>query len=554
MRMRHIQGQTAPHHADCIHAGIGRHVIRVCGIRYVNFLRVNAVCQAERIGHRGGADGGKTGCGACAAGQRVRAGDVNRGLACDKTGDRKRVFAAFCLRHNFVRIAFHGLLLGGGGVIIDADRPDQRLVRIRDKWLVLCSFQHDRLHRHLTAVHCEHLRDLNFQLCCDGQMENRCTAVQLCCDQIRAGGGCGEADVIIAACIAHIGDVAVLNLCVDGSDFRRVCAGVGILLGKGKLRIARGGRLAAGHVIELPVQRGNAAILIHIGQKVERGLVFLPQQAGLRPCAVVDVDSLAERVGLLENGGERVVQTIQRRVVAGEAVLAVNVCVVLGGGDGGEWFFVAAKLGEQTVTSQEVGHLIIGQIGGIAVVGNRNCTVGALILCAEIDSGIPIRVSTLGIIVGIRCSTIQAIAVDDVDARIFKRTKGVIHKLSVRGDRLRRTNTVFRSIWFWKLHIAIGISNGQFAINCTKQCSQSTFVTKDNATNNSSDPNAGGIAGTIVCTGSGTGNRTACIAAADGCAADASDTANTEVHIAVPILNIDYDVSDGGTFGNIHVG
>ena len=50
----------------------------------------------------------------------------------------------------------------------------------------------------------------------------------------------------------------------------------------------------------------------------------------------MQIDCAAEDIGLCQNRRERIVKPLQRRIIAREAIFAVDILPLLGDGDGGE--------------------------------------------------------------------------------------------------------------------------------------------------------------------------------------------------------------------------
>ena len=100
----------------------------------------------------------------------------------------------------------------------------------------------------------------------------------------------------------------------------------------------------------------------------------------------MQIDCAAEDIGLCQNRRERIVKPLQRRIIAREAILAVDVLPLLGDGNGGEINSRCAAVLIQVTKQRTVLHLFI-----------RNVRAGRL-TCNFYTAIVPINPSPMGAI------------------------------------------------------------------------------------------------------------------------------------------------------------
>ena len=301
----------------------------VCQAKHITWLCCSADIQRSRdlfCGLRG----------SCRT-VRICARDAHRGFARGKAGKRQGE-RAVCVQLDIVLAALDDILLHA--VVIDCDLPSERLFGLGKQLLVVCVLygQRDRIgvaginrnvrRRSLQLERCRNFdrkaRDVIAEFClCDDRADvlpDECDIVAVIRVVIR-----GAADYCRGLIVCELVSVFVIQL-----DFRRLIRTVYIAACDEQMRLQE--RFTVFIIIQSAVFRFR----FDIGKQVELLGIFFPQETDARPAAVMHVDCASEDIRLRQNRRERIVKPLQRRIVAREAIFAVDILPLLGDGDGGE--------------------------------------------------------------------------------------------------------------------------------------------------------------------------------------------------------------------------
>ena len=211
-----------------------------------------------------------------------------------------------------------------------------------------------------------------------------------------------------------------------------------------------------------------------VGAQIQRGPRSLPVQAAGGPAPVVYVHGSSGHVLLGQNSGEGEVQPVQHlRVRAGEAVLAGDRRAVLRHGDGVE-FQRGSGLTAVEPALQILLHLRVGDVGGLAVVGEIRPTLPARIGIAEFDLFVPVGVFFLLVVIGVLHSIRQRVAVFDIGGRVVHTGKIIDLHLTVGGDGHRPADSVFAALRH--LHKGVAVLYIERAISLSYQFGKSALI------------------------------------------------------------------------------
>ena len=306
-------------------------------------------------------------------------------------------------------------------------------------------------------------------------------------------------------------------------------------------------------------QRGCARAAA-VGAQIQRGPRSLPVQAAGGPAPVVYVHGSSSHVLLRQDGGEGEVQPVQHlRIRAGEAVLAGDRRAVLLHGHSAELQGGRGRSGVEPVLQLRL-HLLIGDVGGITVVGEIYAAASSISVARQLHAIAPVgSAANSSVVTGVGGNIRQHVAVLDIRIGIgdaVKSEAAVLH-LAVGGDGIGGLHVVFiRTVGQRRqLHKGVGVLYCQRFVGRSHAAFQVAVISQDNAAHQAAHPNIGRFINTSVpichCLGC---DRAAGIALVQRGPAHAGDTAHAQVCIRYIVCYIQHDVRHGGAAGDIHVG
>ena len=252
---------------------------------------------------------------------------------------------------------------------------------------------------------------------------------------------------------------------------------------------------AVGLGIQLHRQRGRA-LTGAVRAQVQRGLCPRPVQAAHRPPPVMYADGPAHHVPLGQDGGEGEIQAAQHLSArTGEAVLAGDGRAVLRHGDGVEAQGRVGRAAVEPVLQRGL-HLLIGDVGGVAAVGQICVAPSGFISTTEHDLCAPVGAFLLLVIIGVLRSVHQCVTVFNIGVRVVHPVEVTVLHLAVGSDGHRPADGILAALRH--LHKGVAVFHKERVVRLSHQLGEPALIAEHNTAHQATGPNAGAFAGIFL--------------------------------------------------------